>query len=409
MRHSNEERARWFAILLWGLRTQALVVIACVLGLSVALPILNATTPRYQAEALVVARQLQVQPQALPRYGQAVFASDAMARQVADNAGLPNADGLIGDRVGFIPAEDSIILVVFGRDEQRLEAARLADQAAAAFVTQLNRGGSSIGFFDVHSPATVPTQLTLEGPSASASGGVGAVAGTLFGLGMIALLAAVRRPVLQPSDAESAAGEAVIGTVILPATGDGQIPDPHQMLGLVPLTRALLPLVGRRVVLASAPEAAAVRQRLIAVLTLTLARLRNVSVTGSPKLHEAIEAGLSRQNPGDPLQEARPELELVDGPEPLDSLLGTQRSVQVVLVVRYGAPAARVRRLAADYLDDEILGVVLVDERRALRWWRAATERTAPLASVPQALASTRPADLSADDRALNDELRPSR
>ena len=67
----------------WALRTYGWTVIACALALA-AVPLLaEPEEPTYQADALVVARQLGVPDQVLPRLGQAVFSGGVMEERIA--------------------------------------------------------------------------------------------------------------------------------------------------------------------------------------------------------------------------------------------------------------------------------------------------------------------------------------
>ena len=387
MTYSAAERAPRYVTLLWGLRSHAAVIMTCALGLGIALPFLTAAKLSYQAEVNVVALQLddEVNPRVLPGYGREVFASDALVRQIVSTSGIP--EKVLADQLVLVAAEDSIVLSVRGRADEPLAAARLADLAAAIFVTELNRG-RGIGTFRVQGAATIPSGASSEGAPASLKGVAGATAGTLLGIGLIALLAAVRQPVLQSADAQSAVGKPVIGTVVMPAAGVDRRPsDPYKLPGLVPLVRALLPLIDGKLLLASADRCSPVRQRLLILLALTLAPFRGITVNGPPALHAALRKQFEGQVLGSWRRTAGARLELVDGDEPADSLQGPQGRVRVVLVVRYGAPAARVRRLAANYLDDEILGVVIVEERGALSWRQIARRDsmgTAPKATDPQ-------------------------
>jgi len=426
MTYSIAERVPRFVTLLWGLRTHAAIIMTCSLGLGIALPFLTAAKPSYQAEVNVVALQLdaEVSARVLPAYGREVFTSDAMVRQIVTRSGIQ--EEILADQLVLVAAEDSIVLSVRGRAEEPLAAARLADLAAAIFVIELNRG-RGIGTFGVQSPATIPTGVTSEGAPASLKGAAGATAGALLGLGLIALLAAVRRPVLQSADAQSAVGKPVIGTVVMPAARVDRRPsDPYKLPGLVPLARALLPLIDGKLVLASSAQCASVRQRLLILLALTLAPFRGITVNGPPALQAALGKQFEGQVLGSWRRKAGARLELVDGDEPADSLQGPQGRVRVVLVVRYGAPAARVRRLAANYLDDEILGVVIVEERGALSWRQIARRDsmgTAPKATDPQPQlapdaelepetqplprAPAGPSRITAADVVLRDEGRP--
>lgn len=412
MTQSRVERPRGLAVLRWGLRKYGAVVIACALAPGVALPLLTATDSSYQAEALVVARQLEIDPSALPSYGQGIFTSGAMVQRVtADAASSGLAEEIVADRLDVVAAEDSIVLVVLARASQPLQAAQLADLAADAYVGELNKGGSGIGTFAVQSPAQIPSALTSDGSSSRLAAATGVIAGMLLSLGLIALIAAVRRPVLLAGDAAPIVGKPVIGVVVMPAAHAKYIPDPHEVPGLIFMARALLPLVDGSVVLASAQRTATVRQRLLVLLALTLSPYRNIFVSAAPSVQADVADKLGSAGRGAWGPTSGPGLELVDGVAPVDTLEVPEWPLPVILLIRYGEPAARVRRLVAQYVDDEMLGLVIVDERRGLLWKRASlnARRAAVVHSVPEAAPRTDDADADTTPLALRDEASPSR
>jgi hypothetical protein len=94
------------------------------------------------AEALVVARQLDMDVAALPRYGEAVFDNGQVAQAVADELGVAAVD-VVPDRVSLAAEPDSLELRVGGP-------ARIANTAADTFVSELNRPGVGVGQFALH-------------------------------------------------------------------------------------------------------------------------------------------------------------------------------------------------------------------------------------------------------------------
>jgi len=337
------------------------------------LPVLTAfDTPTYQAQSIVVGQQLLLESSALPRFGEAVFHGDSMASSLSAAVGAPvGAPSLIPARVDLVTAEDSILFVVLGRSANPEDAARLADTGASTFVAELNRAGSGVGAFAVLSLANVPTQLTGEGPPVLLMGALGAAAGAVLALGLIALIAAVRRPMLQSADVERALGVPVLGTVLVPSTSVNRLPDPHEVVGISAVARALMDAPYRTVVLASAPPAVAIRQRLLVLLARTLSPLRHVVVHGPAQLSDAVQVGLDMNVPiglaATSQPDFRDELDLVDGDVPLDLLAAPPRAMAVLLVVQHGAAAWQIRRMAEDHLTSEIFGAVIVEQRGVLR------------------------------------------
>lgn len=363
--------ARCAAVLRWGLRTYPLVVAACVLALGVSVPLVAGTAPTYQAEVPVVARELRVDPVALPSYGRAIFASDAMVQRLAAETSLSNpADALAAGRLEVVIDKDSIVLVVLARAPEPSAAARLADRVAAAYVVELNKGGDGIGSFLPQGKAPVPASPINAGPSTLLLAALGVAAGALLALSGFALLAALRRPLLQSSDVKAATGRPVIGVVTVPHHRAGRPIDHHEVPGLVLMARVLLPLVDGSVVLASTPEDAATRRRLLVLLALALSPFRAIFVSASPRLQAAVAQRLPGSGSKRATAVSGPGLELIDGTVPADVLEVPQWRLPVILVIRYGAPVARLRHLAADNAAEEILGVVMVDEGRSLQRWR---------------------------------------
>ena len=112
----------------------------------------------YQADALVVARQLTVNAKVLPTLAESVFADGAVATAVAKDPAIGGQTaGLIPDKVSVVTGPDSITMVVQVRDEDPGTAARIADLAATAFATELNSPGAGVGAFSPQGKAVIPT------------------------------------------------------------------------------------------------------------------------------------------------------------------------------------------------------------------------------------------------------------
>jgi len=129
------------------------------------------------------------------------------------------------------------------------------------------------------------------------------------------------------------------------------------------MARALLPLIDGSVVLASSPQAAVARQRLLLLLALTLTPYRDLFVSAPLGVQSAVAARLGTVGADGSGSASGIGLELVDGVAPVDTLELPDWPLPVILVVGYGEPNARMRRLVANHLDDEILTAVIVDER----------------------------------------------
>jgi capsular polysaccharide biosynthesis protein len=376
---------------LWCLRQYAWVVVVCVLALAAAPLVLAPVAPTYQADALVVARQLTVERQVLPEMAETLFGSGNVAARVAAEAGVGDPGALIPDRLSVVAAQDSIALVVQARDPDPATAARMADLATDAFLEELNKPGAGVGEFVVQAPAIVPTEPLTELP-AKVRGAVGGLAGLVLGLGLVGLVAAIRRPVVTYEDVESAAGVPLLGTVQLPKAVSGTYSGPLGVPGIPGVVRWLSAVPAGRLLLISAPDrssassAAWVRNRLFVMLGVALCAARgSMRFDGPPALVETIEQLSNRHEPH---SSARPqgegaqakELTLVDDGSPLELVDPAATNVSVAVIAPLGVSRRRLRAVAAEFVGGGLVGVVLVDarpgaQRAATRKVRAATAK----------------------------------
>jgi len=230
--------------MLWALRTRWWVVVLGVLaGVALAVGPLADEPPadrRYQATALVVAQELAVRPEQLPRFVEAVFHAGSVAeRASAELGGDPPAGELVARYVDVEPLLDTIAARVVGRGPDGVSAAARANAAAEALVAELNEPGPGVGVFALHDEAR-----PARGPVAS--GGARDVivlggAGGLLALGLVALALTIRRPIVDASEAASVAGVPLLGSVRL-RRGTEQS---TQVVGLAALARRLLPSPGQ--------------------------------------------------------------------------------------------------------------------------------------------------------------------
>ena len=357
--------------LAWALRRYAWLVVVCVLACAGAALLLGAGTPTYQASALVVTSGASDIPRAaLPHLADSVFANGAVEAAVAeDEAVRGRTEGLIPGKLNVLAPEDSIVLTVQARDDHPDDAARLADTAAAAFVEELNKTESSAGTFEVQGKAVPPTEpLQVMSPLLRAT--LGALAGLVLGIGLVALVLALRRPVLAPRTVQAATGVPLLGTVELPLGPRGGYAGPLGVRGIATVTRWLATVPGGRLLLISPPSAVAPRQRLYVMVGVALSTVRRLRFRAPQELVDAIEEHRAplRTVPEPPSPDHGEELlVLVDGGSPLDILDPAVTTVSVVAVAPRGISRSRLSTLAADYLDAGLVGVVLVDVRAGLR------------------------------------------
>lgn len=354
--------------MLWSLRAHGWLVVVSVLLLAAAPLLILRPAALYEAETLVIARQLAVSTKALPRLGVPIFNNGAVARGVtADPAIGGDPATLIPNRVRLVAAEDSIVFIVIGRDADPSTASRLANVAGAVFVDELNRAGAGVGAFALQSEARIPSEPVpgLNPPLLAAAGGV---LGLLIGLGIVALLLAVRRPVIVAADVSPVLNARVLGTMVLGR--DGNTSHPRQIAGIAPVTRRLADVRTGRILFVSDAETAAVRHRVVVLLAGTLSSFRRISVVSTGPHPESPRSGSNgdtptpwRRSSGEPSDE----LVLVDGDETPEMLDRPDTRLSVVLVVRRGTPRSLVRSVADGYLPEELFGVVLVEVRGGRR------------------------------------------
>lgn len=376
----------------WYLRHYAWVVVTGVLALAVAPLLIAPQTPTYQAEALVLARQLAVNPRVLPQLAESLFAGAVAGRVAEDPAVGGDTAGLVPDRLSVVPAQDSIAIVVQARDPDPATAARLANIAAEAYVDELNRGGAGVGTFVLQGEAVVPTEPLPElSPQLKAT--IGALAGLVLGLGAVLLVAVLRRPVVTGQDVEEVAGVPLLGIVHLPSGSRGY-PGPRGVRGIATVTRWLATVPSGRLLLVSPPSAAAIRSRLHVMLSVALWTLRTVRIEAAPPVVAAIrqhceEVRRSRADQPVPAEPAG-ELVVVDGAA-LDKIVDPATTTQTVVAVAPRGVSRRVlRALVAEHADGGLLGVVLVGGRPGFRRdprpvrARAAAPAQAPVPDAPR-------------------------
>lgn len=365
--------------LVWLLRRYAWLVLICVLALAGAPLVLGAATPTYQADAIVVARQLAVNSRVLPQLGEAVFASGDVAARVAEDPAVEgDGAGLIPARLSVVIPQDSIVLVVQARDEEPEVAARMADLGATAYADALNRGGAGVGQFAVQAPAVVPGE-PLRSTSPALLALLGALAGLVVGIGLAALIGVLRRPVVTGRDVEDAVGVPLLGTVDVPLGPPGSYPGPMGVRGIASVARWMATLPTDRLLLISPPSAAGLRQRVYVMIGVLLASVRAVILRAPDDLVEVIAqhreglpagpsaddagrdgtvAGRTRSNRG---------IDLVDGGAALEILDPKATQVSVVAIAPRGISRTRLRALADDYRDAGLVGIVLAEAGSAVR------------------------------------------
>jgi hypothetical protein len=370
---------RFGRTLAWCLRHFGWVAVVCVL-IGAAAPLLVVPAERiYQGEALVLARQLTVNPRVLPTLAEAVFGDGAVAAAVAaDPAVTGQANGLVPGKVSVVTGPDSITMLVQVRDDDPGSAARLADVAATAFAAELNRTGAGVGEFAVPTQAVIPT-APLDAMSESVRAELGALAGLVVGLGLVALIAALRRPCVTSGDVAGAVGVPLLGTVELPRAAPGVYLGARGVRGIATVTRWLATAPAGRLTLISSPSGEGMRHRIYVMVAIAMSTVRPVRLRAAGDIVEAVRRQAPRDSGARP-SGARPEptdeLVFVDGGSPFEILDPAATPAHVVAVAPLGISQGRLRALALEYRSAGLVGVILVQRR--LRFGRRG-----PVASSP--------------------------
>lgn len=350
-----------FPMLKWGAAHYGwLVALAAVVGGLIATQVPAVTGgSTYQAEAVVTARDLVIESEQLPQTAGAIFTAGEVARTAVDLAEVDiDPVELIPDHVRLEPVENTVVLRVVAVDGDPETAAALANGAARGLVTELQRLGVGVGRFGLHTPAAVPVEPAAGPPLPPIV--IGVLAGALFGIGVVGLLIAARRPVIGPDTLATALGHPVSGTFALSsvdATGD---------LRFIPqLSRTVADLFPRgdeRRFLVGVHVRRRAMRLLGIVLVRTLAHSNKAALVGR---------GVSRQSFG--TEDERASLLVDETSAPTagiptvvlgrflsDDSEGLDPEDGWVLVVGKGASLHQVRRAAADLEGLSLVGVVFL-------------------------------------------------
>jgi hypothetical protein len=335
-----------FATLLWGLRHYALLVLATVLALGVLIPLaLSQRTAQFQATAQVGPSDALVIPNTnpLPRIAESVFNNGAVEESVRTLLKQPNGN-IIPSKVQLIAAQDNLVLEVVAHAPTAQGAIDIANNAAGAFVLELDKYSDSVATFSLTHKAILARKVPkVAGGSASLL--LGLVAGLLAGVAVVGLLLVIRRPVVDASTAQDVTGSPVIGRITLPRHGPPGSAD----------GRAIA-LLCRRLLAASAStiQVAAPSQAQAQLLVLSMTEAYGQMSTGRrPQKRAGAQAGSTAPLP----QVVAPE--------------GTQAWISVphqdsytVLLAPQGISTRRLRLFAEGHDTGSPTGVVLVSTYR---------------------------------------------
>lgn len=350
-----------FPMLKWAtLRYGWIVLLAALVGglIAAQMPAVTGGST-YQAEAVVTARDLTIEPEQLPQTAAAIFNAGEVARTAVDLAdvGIDPIE-LIPEHVRLEPVENTVVLRVVAEEASPETAAALANGAARGLVMELQRLGAGVGRFALHTPATAPA-TPAEGPPLPPVV-LGMAAGALFGLGVVGLIIATRRPVIGPNALTEALGVPVTGTLALSSIDASS--DLRFVPHLASITTALFPNGDERRFLIGVHVRRRAMRLLGIALVRRLARFRKAALVGRGVTRHAFGTEEERDSllvdetsaPSAGIPTVVLGRFLPDDSEPFDPDDGW------VLVVGKGAPLHRVHRAAADLEGLPLAGVILL-------------------------------------------------
>ena len=355
----------------WGIRKYAWLIVLFVVALGVVVPAaLDRAPEQFEAEALVGPVKPPRQPlDVLPRLGESVFSAVPDAEEVRDAAGLRGSQSFKPEELQLVEAQDNIVYTVVARHSDAETARDVANVAAASFVTELNVYSQAVGSFSVKRLAVKPTTPlpTLAGPQ---SWGLGIASGLLAGLGTVALLILMSRPVIDVTAAGDQTGAPVLGRITL-----GRHDRP--VTGMTQLCHRLLSQPTGMVLMVGGPNTRRARRELTGELARWLSRVRRVIPLGS---REPVDdyGSASLALPGHP-----DVLCILDDASPVEVATRPERSL-TLLVIREGISRRELQELAQQYLDSGN-GALLMVRRGSvlsrLRRWSASPHRRPPRTS----------------------------
>lgn len=368
--------------LVWSIRRYApllaLLVAAVMAALMVPVLAVAQGEPVYEARSLIVATEMGLSPERLPRLAEAMFTDGSVARRAVESGDLPfEPEELIPEHADLEPFEDNVVVRVVGRSTSPQQAADIANESAEALTHELNRPGPGIGVFEVHSPAQVPVEPVERFPMALLVAGSFAGA-LLLGVATVVGIVVIRKPVLTAGEIEQLADDVpVVSGPRLPRAGHDV--EPVGVLGLSVLVKTLYPDRRGIGVFLGIRGGDRVRTQLATLIARALGRRGPVSfvplggqapdvlteepnVVVSPKL---VTTSISEYWPM-----------VVDGPTAaaFDTVASLPAEARTILVIGEGASHEAVETALSQFLPGELSRIVFI--RRESRRERRARRRT---------------------------------
>ena len=271
----HDAGSRVTGVLGWGVRRYAWLIALFVIALGVVVPgVLQQRAETYQATTQVgPVRALRIPNiDVLPKMATDVFANVLKDPAVKKAAGIADSDELGAEQLELVVAQDNIIFTVVARSTDPSAPQNTANVAASAFVEELNVYSQAVGSFSVSELATGAPEPTPTGRPRGV--GLGLTAGLLVGVGVVALLLLMRRPVIDVATAEQESGATVLGRITLDRGGTGAS-------GMTQLCHRIVSEPTRMVLMAGPKSMRRERHELADELVFWLSRVRRVISIGS--------------------------------------------------------------------------------------------------------------------------------
>ncbi len=362
--------------LMWGLRRYAWLVVLFVAGIGVLVPVIQSREPAvYEARAQVgpytALTITNLAP--LPKISDSVFTNGSVADAVRQALKAPPDTDVIPSTVQLVTAQDNLILEVVGRANRPETALKVADTAASALAIELNKYEKPVANFTVQHKAVVSSRPATKIAGGYLSIAVGLVAGLVAGVGAVALLLVLRRPVVDSAAAEDATGVPVLGRVRLPRSG-GEL-DASDLMGIGLLCRRILS-AGHRVVYAAGPARAHVEQ-LSDSMTEFMERVRTTAA-------ERPETNGSGPDAAAGVSPRTAEIVVLNGPSLEQWARVPDESSMTLLAVPEGITTRALRNLADEHFTGTPAGIVLVTQHRQHRGDGSTKSNAEPRKSGPK-------------------------
>jgi hypothetical protein len=304
------------------------------------------------------------------------FNDGAVADAIRNELNLPATASVIPSRTDLVAPQDNPIFTVLGRAGDPDEAAAIANVAASAFALEMNKFSEvqpgqqpPVGSFGVTTIAEPPVHPLPHLAAGKWAVIYGVLAGAVAGVGVVALIVVIRRPVIDSGTAVDATDMPVLGRVTMQTNTGGD----DDVKGVAALCRRLMASDPDQVLVVAPSGATRGRWELAASIASVLERVRRTRlVSGDEKVIDDVDDVVPEQ----------PELLVVDGPSPAQLASRSSRAI-LLLLVPEGIGARSLRDAAESYDDLGTSGIVFT--RRVRRGWprrRRTTASTPPPAEA---------------------------